>query len=72
MRTTWGRKRYNVIQMVLDLLETLSVYVSLGFEIRVDIQGHGGVSLLVLKVAVEDLEKKIDCEKKGFVWMRYR
>ena len=37
--------------MVLVLLETVSFNRSLRFEIWVEIQGHGGVGMVVMKVA---------------------
>ena len=50
-RTTWGRRGYNISQMVLGLLETVSFNGRLMFERWVEIQVHGGVGLMLLKVA---------------------
>ena len=71
IRTNCGRKRYNPIQMVLGIPETVSFNVSLSFEIWVYIQALGGVGLMVLKVAGEYLERKVNCDQKVFVWMRH-
>ena len=43
---------------------------SLRFESWVDINGHGGVGIMVLKVVSENLERNVDREKKGFFRMR--
>ena len=56
--------------MVLVLLETVSFNESLRFEIWVEIQECGGLDLMVLNVAGEDLERNINRKQKGFLWMR--
>ena len=48
--------------MVLCLLETVSFDGSLVFECRVNIYICGGVGLMVLKVAVKDIETNVDRE----------
>ena len=56
--------------MVLVLRETVSFNESLRFEIWVEIQECGGLDLMVLNVAGEDLERNINRKQKGFLWMR--
>ena len=68
--TTWVRREYNAIHMVLGFLETVSFNGSLRFDIWVEIQGHGGVGLMVPKVDGEDIERNINREQKCFIWMR--
>ena len=64
--TTWCRRGYNVIHMVLGLMETVSSNGSLIFEIWVDIQGRGGVGIMVLKVESEDLDRNVNSNQEGF------
>ena len=42
---------------------------SLSFESLFEIQGHGGVGLVVLKFSGDDLEWNVNREQKGFVCM---
>ena len=68
---TWGARQYNVINMVLDLLETVSSNGILSFEIWVEIQDHVRVGMMILQVAGEDLEINVNRNQKGCFWMRH-
>ena len=57
--------------MVPVILETASFKRSLSFESWDKIHGRGGVSLVLLKVDVEDLDWIVNHKQKGFVWMRH-
>ena len=57
--------------MVLELMETVSFNRSLSFEIWVEIQVRGGVVLMLLNDTGDDIERNIDCNQKGFFWMRH-
>ena len=54
--------------MVLELLETARLSEILISEIWFDMQGREVVGLMVLRVAVEDIERNIFHRKKGFIW----
>ena len=54
--------------MVLELLETARLSKILISEIWFDMQGREVVGLMVLRVAVEDIERNIFHRKKGFIW----
>ena len=45
--------------------------VILSFEKWIDIQGCGGVGLVVLKVDGEDFDWNVNQNHKGFVWMSH-
>ena len=45
--------------------------VSLRIESWVEIQGHVGVGLVVLKVDGEDIEQNVNHKQKVFVWMKH-
>ena len=65
-----GKEGYNISHMVLGLMETVRFNVSFSFEIWVEIQGHGGVGLVALKVDVEDIKRNVNRNQKGFFWVR--
>ena len=71
MRTTWGRRRYKISEMVLDPMETVSFNGRLRFESWVDIQGSGRVGLVVLKVNSKDLDRDINLNQRVFFCMRH-
>ena len=52
-------------------METVSFNRSLSFEIWVEIQVRGGVVLMLLNDTGDDIERNIDCNQKGFFWMRH-
>ena len=54
--------------MIIGLIEIVDFIVSLSFEIWVNIQGYGGVVMVVLKVESEDLELDTIHKHKGFVF----
>ena len=60
MRSTLGRRGYKVINIALDLLKTVSFNGGLSFERWVEIKGHYGVGLVVLKVNDKDLEWNVN------------
>ena len=70
-RTTWGSRRYNFSYMFIGLMETVSFNDSLRFDIWFEIQGHGGVGMMLLKVAGENLENKVNCNQNVLFWMRH-
>ena len=69
-RTTWGSRGCNIIHVVLGLLETSRFNISLSFERWFEIQGNILVSLVLMKVASEDLEwsVNINSKQKGFFY----
>ena len=65
-RTAWFRSRYIVSHIILGLIETVGFSGNLRFEIWVEIQGRGVVSLVYLKVAVDYLEWNVNRNEKCF------
>ena len=55
MRTTWSRRGYSTSHMIIGLMETVFLNIILRLEVWIDIQGHGGVGLVFLKVSSDDI-----------------
>ena len=53
--TTWGRRGYSIIHMILGFLEIVGFYGNLIFDRWVETQVNGGVMLVFLKVFSEDI-----------------
>ena len=53
--------------MILGFLETVDFNGKQSFESQVEIQGRGGVGMVVIKITGEDLKWGINFKQKGLL-----